>query len=50
LNVIRTNGKNLYLGRFDSMEEAAMAYDEKAKEIYGRFAILNFPTRDRKED
>jgi hypothetical protein len=23
---------------------AARAYDEKAKEVYGDFAILNFPT------
>ena len=33
--------KNYYLGLFDTEEEAAIAYNCKAKAIWGRFAILN---------
>ena len=38
---IRHNGKLLNLGRFVSLQQAAMAYNEKAKELYGEFATLN---------
>jgi len=36
------HNKLINLGYFDSADEAAKAYDEKAKELYGDFANLNF--------
>lgn len=39
---IKINGKSTHIGYFDSAEEAAMAYDIKALEIFGEFATLNF--------
>jgi hypothetical protein len=34
-----------YIGSFATAEEAARAYDEAAREWYGRHAVLNFPDR-----
>lgn len=34
--------KNLYCGIFSSEEDAARAYDKKAKQIFGKFVKLNF--------
>lgn len=33
--VISANGKSMHLGMFDTAEEAAMAYNEKSKELFG---------------
>lgn len=38
---IKIDGKFKHIGCFFSKEEAAKAYNEKAKELYGEFAWLN---------
>jgi hypothetical protein len=40
---IALNRRQMYIGVFDTPEEAARAYDRKAKELHGEFARLNFP-------
>jgi hypothetical protein len=40
---ISHEGKDYYLGRFTTAEEAARAYDRKAMELHGEFARLNYP-------
>jgi hypothetical protein len=40
---IMYEGKNYYLGLFDSEIAAAMAYDEAARRLHGEFGRLNFP-------
>lgn len=38
---ISLNGKIIYLGVFNTPEEGALAYNNKAIEIFGEFAVLN---------
>lgn len=38
---ITFNYKGIYVGRYDTLEEAARAYNLKAKELFGEFAKLN---------
>lgn len=40
--MIGHKGTQIYLGYFNSAEEAARAYDEAAKKFHGEFASLNF--------
>ena len=40
---ITFSGKKRRVGTFTREEEAARAYDKKAKELFGEFAYLNFP-------
>lgn len=37
------NGKNKHLGSFKSSKEAAIAYDNSARFLFGEYARLNFP-------
>jgi hypothetical protein len=39
---IRLNGKSIWLGNFCSADEAARAYDNAAKKLFGEFAKTNF--------
>lgn len=43
ISQVQHMGKVHFIGRFDSPEDAAFAYDAKAIELHGEFAHLNFP-------
>lgn len=38
---IKINKKQIWLGTYKNKEEAAQAYDRKAKELFGEFSCLN---------
>jgi hypothetical protein len=40
---IRRNKKTYHIGYFKNEIDAARAYDERAMELHGEFACLNFP-------
>lgn len=41
---ITVKGVQIYLGKFNSKEEAARSYDAAAIEHFGDYAVLNFPS------
>ncbi len=47
--IITINGKAVHIGMFDTPEEAARAYNKRAKEVYGDMAKLNKIKRKKKE-
>jgi len=42
---LKHDGINYCLGSYDTPEEAAIAYDKKAYELYGEYAYINLPDK-----
>lgn len=40
---VKKNGNQITIGHFEIEEDAARAYDAKARELHGEFALCNFP-------
>ncbi len=41
--LISIDGKTTHIGMFDKAEDAALAFDDKARELHGEFCCVNFP-------
>lgn len=41
--LITLKGKQIYLGCFESVSDAAKAFDKAARKHHGEYAVLNFP-------
>ncbi len=41
LSQICVSGKRIHIGRFNSMEEAARAYNDAARDVFGQYAYIN---------
>jgi len=41
---ITFNGRSILIGDFDTEKEAGMAYDARARELFGDYASLNLPS------
>ena len=50
VSYINHSGKHIYICYCDNEQEAALAYDTKAAELFGAFACLNFPPKDKAEE
>ena len=46
----RARHRGEFLGRYDTPEEAARAYDERVIELYGEYAYLNFPEEHNRKE
>lgn len=46
---ISKDGKKYALGGYSSIEDAALAYDKAAKELFGEYARLNFPEENKND-
>ena len=46
---IQKDGKRNWVGQFDSAIEAAIARDAVAEKLHGKFAVLNFPEKAKKQ-
>lgn len=47
--LIKQDGRVFRLGFFDDQVDAALVYDDKAREVFGEYAYLNFPDSTGKE-